>query len=52
MAHYQESRYLFLLSICMDELISAPNVFTFLPKQLSYDYEKNPRASNQVPHPE
>ena len=55
---YWESRYLILiflislLLICTAELISAPNIITFLPNPLSFDYEKLPCASNRIPQPE
>ena len=39
----------FLLSIRTDELISAPNVITFLPTLLPFDSENLPRALNPVP---
>lgn len=35
----------------MCELISAPNIITFLPNPLLSDNEKLPRASNQIPYP-
>ena len=54
---YQESRYQyedinFLLSICVDELISAPNIITLLPNPLPSHIEKLSRASNPRPCPE
>ena len=42
----------FLLAIRTDELISAPNVITFLPTLLPFDSENLPRALNPVPQPE
>ena len=44
--------YLFLLSICRNELISAPNIITFSSNQRPLDNEKFPHASNPVPYPE
>ena len=40
----------FLLSACAEELLSAPNIITFLPSQLQSDNEKNPRESNPIPY--
>ena len=39
----------FLLSTRTDELISAPNVITFLPTPQPFDSENLPRALNPVP---
>ena len=41
----------FLLSIFVDELISTPNIITFLPVP-PLGYEKNPCLSNSIPYPE
>ena len=39
-----------LLSICEDELMPTPKIFTFLPT--SSPTEKNPFLSNPMPYPE
>ena len=52
MALHQESRYFFSLSISTNELISAPNIITYLPNLLPFDNEELPPASNPIPYPE
>ena len=48
----QELKHNFLLlSILVDELISAPKIITFLPV-LPLGCEKNPFLSNAIPYPE
>ena len=44
-------RYLFLLSTCINEPISAMNITTFLPKPL-FSNEKVPRTSNEITYPQ
>ena len=44
--------YHFLLSICPNDLISAPNIITFLPKPSLSNNEKLPCRSNPFPYPE
>ena len=43
--------YFFLLSIFVDELISAPEIVIFLPVSL-LGCEKNPSLSNAISYPE
>ena len=43
--------YSFLLSIFLNELISTPNIFTFLPVS-PLGYSKKPWLSNLIPHQE
>ena len=43
---YQELRYFFLLSVCTDQILSAPKIITFL--LLSPFIEKFERASNLI----
>ena len=42
----------FVLSTCLDELISAPNIVTFSPNLLLSDNKKRPTASNPITYPE
>ena len=42
----------FKLPICRDELISAPNIITFLLNPLPSDNEKLVHASNPISYPE
>ena len=42
--------YFALLSICTDELISAPKITTFFP-MLSSDNENSERESSPIPYP-
>ena len=48
----QELTYLFLLSMCTEELLSTPNIIPFLPKPLPSGNEQLPLASNPIPCPE
>ena len=43
--------YFFLLSECTDELLSIPEIKTFLP-QSKPGYEKSEQESNSLPYPE
>ena len=47
----KNSRYLFSLSTCRNEPISALNITTFLPKPLFSD-EKVPQTSNEITYPQ
>ena len=47
----QESKCLFLLSTCTEELISTPKIVTFLPNPPA-GKEKVPLTSNKIPYPE
>ena len=42
----------FLLSACREELLSTPNVITFLPNLLLPDNKKASHASNPIPFQE
>ena len=41
----------YLLSVCVEEPLSVPNIITFLPNPLPSQNENFPRASKKVPYP-
>ena len=42
--------YFFLLSVCAEELLSAPNIITFLTNLLPLYNEKDEHALNPIPY--